>query len=305
MASLLGGFFGFFTSGGSPRRSLGFQPGFGDDVAFEEDPTVFESERLQLDQTGAVIGLTATIDKEGLQLCECKSPEGQNPFGRASDLVRTEPPFEKDKEQILKISKCMCRVFIEEGEVDGKQRRHFFGTAFFVGETKLITAGHNIAGLNNPVTRISISLPGVSKVSSTDMSLRKVPLIECKVVGTLYKKDWHYSKDIAILDSGSFRNPDYVPLSSIIPPKEAIIDIIGYPWEIRREWIEAQPGLINITQREQDAKKLFPAGSLLVTRGTVEDSEETMSYHISTCPGMGGSCVLYQGSVIGKNLLRQ
>jgi len=209
--------------------------------------------------------------------------------------------FEKDKEQILKISKCMCRVFIEEGEVDGKQRRHFFGTAFFVGETRLITAGHIIAGVNNPVTRISISLPGVSKVVSTDMSLRKIPLIECKVVGTLYKKDWHYSKDIAILDSGSFRNPDYVPLSSVIPPKEAIIDIIGYPGEIRREWIEAQPGLTNITQREQDAKNLFPAGSLLVTRGTVEDSDETMSYQISTCPGMGGSCVLYQGSVIGKN----
>jgi len=46
---------------------------------------------------------------------------------------------------------------------------------------------------------------------------------------------------------------------------------------------------------------VFPAGSLLVTRGTVEDSDETMSYQISTCPGMGGSCVLYQGSVIGKN----
>jgi len=77
MASLLGGLFGFFTRGGSSRSLHGFQLGFGHDVAFEEDLTVFESERLQLSQTGAVIGLTATIDKEGLQLFERKSHEGQ------------------------------------------------------------------------------------------------------------------------------------------------------------------------------------------------------------------------------------
>jgi V8-like Glu-specific endopeptidase len=202
------------------------------------------------------------------------------------------------------VSKCICRVFIEEGEVDGKRRRHYFGTAFFVSETRLLTAGHNIAGVNDRVTRISISLPGVPNVVATDMSLRKIPLVECKVIGTMYRHDQQYSKDIAILDSGSFRNPDYVSLSAIIPPKEAVVDVIGYPGKIRQEWIQAQWGLKDITKGQQDAKKLLPAGSLLVTRGTVEDSEEIMSYHISTCPGMGGSCVLYQGSVIGKNFLR-
>jgi hypothetical protein len=195
-------------------------------------------------------------------------------------------------------------VFIEEGEVDGKPRKHFFATAFFVSETKLLTAGHNIAGVYDRVTRISISVPGTSQVLSREMSLHKIPLIDCKLVGTLYKRGGPYHKDIAILDSGSFRSPDYVQLSSLIPPKDALVDVVGYPGEITREWIETQWGLKNLTQGAEDAKKLLPAGSLTVTRGKVEDSEETMSYHISTSPGMGGSCVLYQGCVIGKALLR-
>lgn len=195
-------------------------------------------------------------------------------------------------------------MFIEEGDIDGKSRKQFFATAFFVSETKLLTAGHNIAGVYDRVTRISVSVPGTSQVLSREMSLHKIPLIDCKLVGTLYKRGGPYDKDIAILDSGSFRSAHYVQLSSIIPPKDALVDVIGYPGEITREWIEAQWGLKNHTQGAEDAKKFLRAGSLTVTRGKVEDSEETMSYHISTSPGMGGSCVLYQGCVIGTTLFR-
>ena len=194
-------------------------------------------------------------------------------------------------------------MFIEEGKIDGNHRRQFFGTAFFVSDTKLLTAGHNIAGVYDRVTRISISLPGAPRVPSREMSLQKSHLIDCKLVGTLYKRGGPYDKDIAILDSGSFRSADYVRLSSVIPPKDALVDIVGYPGEITREWIDVQWGMKNPTKGAEDAKKLLPAGSLTVTRGKVEDSEETMSYHISTSPGMGGSCVLYQGCVIGIFLL--
>lgn len=195
---------------------------------------------------------------------------------------------------------CTSCVLIEEVEHEGKKRRRYFGTAFFVAENLLLTAGHNVVGVNGRVTRISISYPGLDQIQPWQISQRKMSTIECKLVGTIYKRNGPYTKDIAILDSGSFRHSSFLPLSSIVPPPDAIIDVIGYPGEIRHEWVEAQSGLLNPVEGQEEAIRLFPHGCLNVTRGTVEEGNTTLPYHISTCPGMGGSCVLYKGAVIGK-----
>lgn len=189
----------------------------------------------------------------------------------------------------------------EAGEFDGKKRRRYFGTAFFVSEHLLLTAGHNIVGVNGPITSISITYPGLGQVESWKLSQRKMSTIECKVVGTIYKRNGIYSKDLAILDSGSFRHSKYLPLSSIVPPPQTAVDVIGYPGEIRHEWIEAQSGLVNSLEGQAEAVRLLPNGRLTVTRGVVEAGDTTLPYHISTCPGMSGSCVLHKGVIIGNH----
>lgn len=163
----------------------------------------------------------------------------------------------------------------------------------------LITAGHNVVGVNGRVTRICITPPGLEHIQPWQESL-KSSLIECRLLGTIYKRNGLYSRDIAILDSGDYKTPNHLPLSSLIPEPNASVDIIGYPTEIRHEWIEAQDGLLNPKVGQQEAIRLLPNGRLIVTRGIIETANSTIPYHISTCPGMGGSCVLFRGVVIGR-----
>lgn len=80
MAGLLDSLYGFLTGGGSSGKAVrGVDPDhvIGRDVAIEEDLTVFDSEKLQLNERGGVVGLTAIIGKEGLGLRDSKVPEGQ------------------------------------------------------------------------------------------------------------------------------------------------------------------------------------------------------------------------------------
>jgi hypothetical protein len=80
MEGLLGSIYGLFTGGGSSRRQLqdlDIDGGFGRDVAVDEDITVFDSERVQLNQAGEVVGLAATIGNGGLELREGKLTQRQ------------------------------------------------------------------------------------------------------------------------------------------------------------------------------------------------------------------------------------
>lgn len=214
-----------------------------------------------------------------------------------------EPTFEVHKANILAAANCTSCVLIEEVDADGKKRRTHLGSAFFVAENLLITAGHNIVGVSGRVTRIWITSPGREHVQRGQIAQRKLPTIDCKVVGTIYKRNGDHSKDIAILDSGSFRHSSYLPLSSLVPLANAEVHVVGYPGEIRYEWIETHSGLTSHLEGKEEAMRLLPNGRLTVTRGTTEAGSDTLPYHISTCPGMGGSCVLYNGDVIGKTQL--
>jgi len=45
---------------------------------------------------------------------------------------------------------------------------------------------------------------------------------------------------------------------------------------------------------------MLPIRNLVISRGTVIECTKTrVSYRLSTVPGMSGSCVLYQGTLIG------
>jgi V8-like Glu-specific endopeptidase len=212
------------------------------------------------------------------------------------------PSFQENKKEIIAAAKCTAFVIIEEPKTDGSNGVHrYTGTAFFVSPTRLLTAGHNIVGVHGPASKICIAYPGLPKVTAWQVAKLKVPAITCKVVGTMYRRGGPYVRDIAILDSGSYSYPHHLSLSLFNPPEDAkpTVDVIGYPGDIKLEWITEHEGLLDYDKGQTDAVQLLPRGQLTVTRGEIENDGETIPYHISTCTGMSGSPVLYKGKVIG------
>jgi V8-like Glu-specific endopeptidase len=215
--------------------------------------------------------------------------------------------FDHDKPDILAAAKCTSFIFIEEGPADRNATPpRFYGSAFFVSPTRLLTAGHNVVGVNRPVVRILITAPGIDKVEPWQVTRGKIATIKCELVGTIYKRGGLYTTDIAVLDSGTFSSADYLSLSSTIPPSTATVDVIGYPGLIKPEWIWGHEGVADPGKGLKVANILLPTGHLTVSRGVVDSTQtagSAISYELSTCPGMSGSCVLYKGKVIGTYLL--
>jgi hypothetical protein len=210
--------------------------------------------------------------------------------------------FDEDKAAIISAAKCTSLVLLEESHTDGTIRK-FYGTAFFVSENLLLTAGHNTLGVHGVSSQIRITTPGLDLVQPWQVNQRKVPTIICKIAGTIYRRNGPSSNDIAILDSGTYRNSSYLSLSSAVPQIKSKVDVIGYPGYIKHEWIEAHVGVNDFDRGQKEAEKLLPKGRLTVTRGTLEHVGPTIPYKASTCPGMSGSCVLYKGAVVGSYCL--
>jgi hypothetical protein len=79
MAGFLGTFYGILTGGGSSRKQVqpaGFDQEVGHDVSIDDDLTVFDLERVQLNERGEVVGLAASIGKDELEWRTSKLPEG-------------------------------------------------------------------------------------------------------------------------------------------------------------------------------------------------------------------------------------
>ena len=208
-------------------------------------------------------------------------------------------------DHIIKAAGCISRLVVEELRPNRRPRYHL-ATAFFVSETLLLTAGHNYADFDNTCTQWWITEPGISQIDVDDVGNGKIPLHPCTLVESLYPRGGKYWRDIAIFRSDSYKSRQYAPLDSAIPPANAIIDIIGCPAEISDEWIGTHSKLQNTRKGRMDVEKALPKGSLVFTRGIVEASFPTMStteYRLSTCPGMSGSCVLYDGLVVGNSSL--
>jgi hypothetical protein len=165
-----------------------------------------------------------------------------------------EPVFDDDKTAIISAAKCTSLVLIEETHHDAKSKRNYYGTAFFVSENLLLTAGHITVGVNGTITQIRITQPGLDQVQPWQVNQRKVPTIICKIVGTIYKRNGPFSTDIAILDSGSFRHSNFLPLSSVIPQVKSNVDVIGYPGYIKHEWIETHNGVNEFDRGKKEAE---------------------------------------------------
>lgn len=191
-------------------------------------------------------------------------------------------------------------VLIEFSPSD-RERKIQFGTAFFIDSKHLITAGHNTYGPNGPLKRVRITTPGLPNVDYLKLMDGKIATIECNVVGTLYEKVGQSETDISILHSGSYNAPEFLKLSADAPTVNGSVNIVGYPGELKLEWMRTQAGIKNADESLVATAKLLPIRTLTVSSGTVQSTGAMATYKLSTCPGMSGSCVIYNGKVIGND----
>ena len=274
-------------------------------------PFDFENFRIE---DREVVGTTAIIDVDERKISPTEGPRPKmypNLFSvtgsfMLTDASRNHPPFHRDQNTIMKAGKCTALLEVEFRKSDGGIIKGY-GTAFFVTEKHLLTAGHNIVAEDPRTDRISIRIayPGV-KVYDADSSA--IRTLDCDLLKTLYTKGDKKikSKDIAILRCEGLNGGSYLPLSSDPLPSNAVVDIIGYPSSGHHDCIVRHKNDLNDSEAsEASSKVLLPTNTLVVTRGTVEKTDAAntnglISYKVSTCHGMSGSCLLYEGKVYGN-----
>lgn len=201
---------------------------------------------------------------------------------------------------ILWAAKCTSFVLVERVKIPRRSPNIFYGTAFFVSDRLLVTAGHGITDSHCAIIDIRITPPGLERVRPLQVAQHKVFTISCTLVGTIGKRAGQVSGEIALLEAdSSFTAPAFLPLFSFPLPAKAMVAIIGYPGEIKYEWIRAHDALRIPEHGKAEAEQLFSTGSLTVSWGTIEEGGSTITYHMSTCPGMSGACILYEEFVVG------
>jgi V8-like Glu-specific endopeptidase len=176
------------------------------------------------------------------------------------------------------------------------------GTAFFVGPRTLLTAGHNVVNHQKSGARFLISLPGVAEINVDKLLNEEIAAAVCTVVKYSYELKYPH-KDIAVLASG-YISPDYLEIGNKSLALGSTVDVLGYPGDMNSWWLRKHRGLANADQSKEQAEKLLPRRRLVVSEGTVETVNTLITYKISTCPGMSGSALLYEGKVYGTTFVR-
>jgi hypothetical protein len=218
-----------------------------------------------------------------------------------------DPDFEKRKESLVSAAQSTCSIgvrhhIVSEGEFG-------CGTAFFVGPTTLLTAGHVV---NDSRDKIVVELPGALQATYfvenlfEDPQTGANPRFECKLVKTLFGKV--DGADISVLEVlGSYKSDTFIEVKQQILPRDCdgVVDILGYPGDYSaREVKNMHPlsGSVNGAM-VHEVQTLFPKRELVITHGSINIGGNRPHYRVSTVKGMSGGPVIMNGKVIGKFLL--
>jgi hypothetical protein len=173
------------------------------------------------------------------------------------------------------------------------------GTAFFISETVLLTAGHL---LRHPCTKtIVVQLPGTTpaELYVDDLFTARSDTIECKVLGNGYP-----DVDLCVLQVlGDYRANQYLDLMRTDLSKGTPLDVVGYPGDYNDRYIKKMhSGRIEGRQGVQEVGDLFPKCELIVSHGSADTGGHHPRYLLSTVIGMSGSPVLIDGRAMGTNI---
>lgn len=205
----------------------------------------------------------------------------------------------------MSAAQSTCSIGIKRHSVSGRHE-FFCGTAFFVGPTILLTAGHAV---NDSRDKIVIELPGTLKATYFLERLFKDPQpganprFECKLVETLFGKANH--ADISVLEVvGPYKSNSFIEVTQQILPRECdgVVDVLGYPGEYSaREVMKMHPVPEQVNNdMVDDVHTLFPKRELIITHGSIKIGGNQPHYRVSTVKGMSGGPVLMKGKVIGN-----
>jgi V8-like Glu-specific endopeptidase len=183
---------------------------------------------------------------------------------------------------------------------DNKVVDHYLGTAFFISRKLLLTAGHNVHGPPNVKVKVRITIAGTPYINYAAVQRNDVLTFDCKVVHTLYKNpDGPSHYDIAILDARGVNAISYLKLSTELPVVSSKVNVLGYPGQVKQEWLLCHESIKDVQISRGTADEMFPTQRMTITSGPVETVGPTISYKLSTIPGMSGGCVLHDGQAIG------
>jgi V8-like Glu-specific endopeptidase len=194
--------------------------------------------------------------------------------------------------------------------VDFENSSRRFGTAIFINEKYLLTAGHCVYDKHRRMDapKIRVVTPGLPYVDYGKLEKGQVLTMDCTIVKNLFKGVSGPNEcDIALLHAGTSNGPLGIELSSTPPPPGAVVDVIGYPGTAVPGWLKkklVEETIHDFNETIETVRKLLPDRTLTISRGYIEKTGDNLiSYNVSTVPGMSGSCLLYKGKVIGISII--
>jgi Trypsin-like peptidase domain len=195
---------------------------------------------------------------------------------------------------LFKSAQCTCFIGVNPGP---NGRGPISGTAFFVSETILLTAGHMARDDNR---RIVSQLPGTFEarlfVDQLFENNPEIETFECEVVGTGLP-----DVDICVLRvKGDFRAKHYLEIKQKPVKHGDAVDVIGYPGRYDERYIQRMHGGAIDRDAIRAVTELFPKCELIVSHGLVDSDGNMPTYYLSTVVGMSGSPVIISGGVVGR-----
>lgn len=215
---------------------------------------------------------------------------------------RVDPSFEQRREALAKVARCTCFIGAKNSTHDDDFAS---GTAFFVGPTTLLTAGHVAP---HKLTSIVAQIPGV-RTAVVDVStlFNKDPPVKtfpCSVV--LEEQDSFV--DLAILDcsQSTFRATEWLELDRTVLKHAIKVDLVGYPAFYSPQYIRDTQdiGALDksaVQSAVREIEELLPYCELTVTHGPIKRAGKMPTYRVSTIGGMSGSPVISEGKVVGMD----
>jgi hypothetical protein len=215
-----------------------------------------------------------------------------------------DPGFERREDSLVLVAKSTCFIAVKPGRNDGGTSTPFAsGTAFFVGPTTLVTAGHLAPDGKRDIVA---QFPGIKKSTLFVEDYFDNPVqhnlqtFQCKFVGSGLP-----NADISILEvRGSYRAETYLKVRylSLTSEDQQSVDVIGYTGSYNERYVRTMNRKAH-DEDVDDLEALFPRRQLIISHGPVVVGGIMPKYRVSTVIGMSGSAVVVNGAVIGNTII--
>jgi hypothetical protein len=204
--------------------------------------------------------------------------------------------FEFRKDILEHAAKSTCYVGSEYLEGDEPAS----STAFFLGPSTLLTAGH---AAQEPGVDVVAQYPGIREAEYFVEKLFKLDhhgdKIHCRCTATLWP-----GIDISILDCSPYHAQTWVVPKQIQFEAGERVDVIGYPGLYSERNVQENRRHIKVDSTAiKEVTDILPKCHLIISNGNIV-SHAAATYRVSTAGGMSGSPVLVKRTCVGTQFLK-